>query len=181
MSRQDKFAPPPVGASEVEFLGDDDRLQLHLRLKLDEVAALEAELLRRSARRLPSRRELAKLACKIYDARRARERLLDKEGRGLFGEPAWDMLLALYGLPSRGELLTISALTYASQAPQTTGHRWQKILIREGLIERGPDTGDLRRQFVRLTPRGKALMESYLSKLYYSDVPLPANPEQTCS
>ncbi len=32
----------------------------------------------------------------------------------------------------------------------------------------------------QLLARGKALMESYLSKLYYSDVPRPADPEQTC-
>ena len=179
MSRQDKFAPPQIDAPLPDFGDDDDRLQVDLRLKLDEVADLEAELLRRSARRQPSRRELAKLAGKIFDARRARDRVLDKEGRGLFGEPAWDMLLALYCLPSRGELLTITSLSYAAEATPTTGLRWQKILTSSGLIERGPDTGDLRRRFVRLTVRGKALMESYLSKLYYADVPLAVDPEQT--
>jgi DNA-binding MarR family transcriptional regulator len=179
MSRQDKLYPSQIEDVPSAKPLDDDRLQIDLRLKLDEVAELEAELLRRSARRQPNRKELTRLACKIYEARRARERILDKERRGLFGEPAWDMLLALYCMPSRGEFLSISGLTYAACVPQTTGLRWQRILMDEGLMEIGPDTEDLRRRFVGLTARGKALMESYLTKLFYSEAPLPTVPEQT--
>jgi len=179
MSRHDKFEPSQIETVPSEISEDDDHLRIDLRLKLSEVARLEAELLRRSACRQPTHRELGRLAKKIYDARRARTRMLDKEGRGLFGEPAWDMLLALYCFPLRGELLTITSLSFAAEVPQTTGHRWQKILTKEALIERGPEgCDDLRRRFVRLTPRGRALMDCYLTRLFYADAPTAAVAEQ---
>jgi len=179
MSRQDKFEASQIEPVPSEYSEHADQLQIDLRLKLGEVAHLEAELLRRNAHRQPTRQELARIACKIFDARRSRDRILDKERQGLFREPAWDMLLALYCLPTRGELLTITSLTYAAEIPQATGHRWQKILMDNGLIERGPDTcDDLRKRFVRLTPRGKSLMQVYLTRLFYSDLPVPPVPEQ---
>ncbi len=97
--------------------------------------------------------------------------------RQLFGEPAWDMLLALYCLPARGERLTITALTLAADTPQTTGHRWQTILTEEGLIERGPLELDARKQFVRLTEKGRRLLDDYLTSLFYCDTPAPPYPE----
>ena len=178
MSRQYRIEASQIEAIPPECSEDDDWLRVDLRLKLGEVAQLEAELLRRDARRPPSRGELTQLASKIYKSRRVRDRVLDKGGRGLFGEPAWDMLLALYCFPSRGELLTVTSLSFAAEVPQTTGHRWQQILIGEALIERGPETcADLRRRFVRLTTRGRSLMESYLTRLFYSDAPLPTIAE----
>ena len=149
-------------------------LQINLRFKLDEVARIEATTLSSRARRTPTRRELCQLACRIYDARRARDKVLDRK---LFGEPAWDMLLALFCLPARGELMSVSALTYASAVPQSTGHRWQAMLRDEGLIERGPQGVDARRQIVRLTPNGRALMETYLTRLFYCETPVPPYPE----
>jgi DNA-binding MarR family transcriptional regulator len=153
---------------------DDVLLQIELRLRLDEVTEVEAEELRANARRPPTKRELCRLACQIYDARRARERVLDRE---LFGEPAWDMLLALYCLPTRGELMTVTALTYAAVVPQATGHRWQGTLRAEGLIERGPQGVDARKQIVRLTPKGRGLMDEYLIRLFYCETPAPPYPD----
>ncbi|MGZ2412302.1 DNA-binding MarR family transcriptional regulator [Sphingomonas sp. F9_3S_D5_B_2] len=171
MSRQDKLKPPQIEDGPPERPVDDDRLQIDLRLNLDEVAAAEEEQLRSNARRRPTRKELIRLACKMYDARRARDRLI---GSKLFGEPAWDMLLALYCLPSRGELMSVSGLSCAADnIPGTSGLRWQKILLHEGLVQRGPDGTDLRRQFVRLTPKGRSLLERYLIRLFYCDAPVP--------
>lgn len=165
----------------VDGRGDPDharpeelRLQLDVRLRLDEVAEIEAERLRASARRAPTRRELCHLACRIYDARRTRDKMMNRK---LFGEPAWDMLLALYCLPARGELLTITGLTHAAEASGTTGHRWQQVLTDEDLIERGPEGLDKRKQFVRLTRKGRDLLEGYLTRLYYYDVPAPRYPD----
>lgn len=169
MSRQDKFEASEIENVPAGFMLDDDRLQVDLRLKLNEVAELEAELLRRSARRQPSRKELSRLARKIYEARRSRDKILDKEKRGLFGEPAWDMLLALYFMPQRGQFLSVTSLAYVAYVPPTTGIRWHRILIEQGLAKLSPDVDDQRRRFVGLTSRGKALMESYLTKLYYAD------------
>jgi DNA-binding MarR family transcriptional regulator len=109
-----------------------------------------------------TKEELRELASRIYDARRTRGKIL---GRKLFGEPAWDMLLALYCLPVRGLVMSVTTLNYCADVPQTTGHRWQQVLACDGLIERGPKQMDARRQVVRLTPRGTTLMEKYLGRL----------------
>lgn len=95
----------------------------------------------------------------------------------LFGEPAWDMLLALYCLPARGELLSVTSLSLAAAAAQTTGHRWQSILIQEALIEQGPPGVDRRRQFMRLTAKGRELLEQFLTRLFYCETPVPPYPE----
>jgi DNA-binding MarR family transcriptional regulator len=159
--------PPPALDSE------DIKLQINLRLRLDEVAEIEAKVLRAGAERPPSQTELWQLACRIYDARRARDKLMDGE---LFGEPAWDMLLALYCLPARGYLMTVKGLAYSAAVPPTTGLRWQKVLQVEGFIERGPQGADLRKQILRLTPKGRALMDKYLTRLFYCDTPMPPHP-----
>ena len=165
MSRQDRLTPQAIregpGGSD-----DDIMLEVNLRLRLDEVADLEAGLLRINARRLPTTKELRRLARKIYEARRMRDRVLDSD---LFGEPAWDMLLAVYHLPPLGEMLTVSGLCCCAGVPHTTAHRWQNTLMTEGLIERGPHETDGRMQFVRLTERGRTLLEQYLTRLYYCE------------
>jgi DNA-binding MarR family transcriptional regulator len=130
--------------------------------------------LKASAKRLPDRRELCRLACRIYDARRTRDKLMDHK---LFSEPAWDMLLALYCLPARGERLTVTALSLAANTQVTTGLRWQKALTEHGLIERGPGGVDQRKQMVRLTAEGREMMNTYLTRLFYCDTPMPPHPE----
>lgn len=129
---------------------------------------VEAERLRRSAMREPTEAELLRLAARIYDSRRARDGMFSNR---LFGEPAWDMLLALYCLPRQGTFLTVGSLSNAAGTPTTTGLRWQEKLTEAGLIERGPRTGDRRTEFVRLTQTGKALLRTYLTDLFYGDYP----------
>ena len=164
LSHQDKIHVP----NEADFSEDasDILLQINLRLKLDEIANIEAKALFAQARRTPAAKQLRELASRIYDARRAREKLLDRK---LLGEPAWDMLLALFFMPARGEILSVTGLCYASAVPLTTALRQQTVLAAEGLIERGPQGEDHRRHIVRLTPRGRALMSNYLTRLFYCD------------
>jgi DNA-binding MarR family transcriptional regulator len=169
MSRQDKLSFP-VASPATDRSDDDMMLEVSLRLRLDEVAELEAGLLRISARRQPTEKELRALARKIYEARRMRDRLLNDK---LFGEPAWDMLLALYHLPASGQMLTVSGLCHSASVPTTTGLRWQAVLFDQGLIERGPHETDRRMQFVRLTDRGRKMLEQYLIRLLHCDKPVP--------
>jgi len=122
----------------------------------------------------PTVSQLVHLACRLYDARRTRERLL---GEDLFGEPAWDILLACYCLPARGEPATVIALAHAANVPPTTGHRWQRILMKRGLIERGGKCSDGRRQLVHLSPEGRRLLENYLARLFCGSTPPPPFPE----
>jgi len=163
MSRQDPLSPPVNDAGPGEP-DDEIMLEVNVRLRLDEVADLEAELLRISARREPTEKELRQLARKIYESRRMRDGIMDTK---LFGEPAWDMLLALYYLPASGNMLTVSGLCFCAGVPQTTAHRWQSTLFAQGLIERGPHGTDRRMQFVRLTKRGRELLERYLARLFH--------------
>ena len=95
----------------------------------------------------------------------------------LFGEPAWDMLLALYGLPHRGVFLGVTSLGHAANVAPTTGLRWQKLLTKQELIERGPYVRDTRRQLVRLSNKGRILMERYLIRLFYCEGPAGADPQ----
>ena len=162
MSRQDQIKLQDAITGSGELAGDDV-LVLNIRIQLDHIAELEAEQLRTNARRPPNRHELIRLAYQTYNARRARDRMV---GTRLFGEPAWDMLLALYCLPPRGEFLSVTGLSYASNVIPTTGLRWQKMLTDEGLIERGPQGVDRRKQFVRLTDSGRDLMNRLLARLY---------------
>lgn len=170
----DKKIPPLERVEEgaPDHLPDDLLVQVNLRLKLDEVAEVEAVALRTQAPRLPTDGELRRLAKRIYNARRTRDKVLDRK---LFGEPAWDMLLALSYMPAQGKFLSVSGLSHVSGVPETTALRWQVVLTREGLIERGPDETDQRRQFVRLTATGRRLMREYLTRLYAEAPVSPVN------
>jgi DNA-binding MarR family transcriptional regulator len=88
------------------------------------------------------------------------------------------MLLALYCLPSRGEMLRPTALSHAAAVAEATGIRWQRILTAEGLIERGPQQLPSRRQFVRLTQNGRSLMDRYLTRLFFCKTPIPPHPDR---
>ncbi|HEY0628676.1 MAG TPA: hypothetical protein VGD23_05050 [Sphingomicrobium sp.] len=83
------------------------------------------------------------------------------------------MLLALYHMPHRGEVLTVSALSIAADVPATTGLRWQKTLLEEGLLHRWPHLVDGRQQLVGLTQQGRMLMEEYLTRLFFCQGGLP--------
>ena len=174
MSCQDNLDPSKIGNDQSDSPVDDDHLQIDLRLGLDEVAAAEVEQLRRRPRRRPTQGELIALASKLYDARRARDRMFHEK---LFGEPAWDMLLALYCFPNRGLFLGVMSLGHAANIPPTTGLRWQKVLEERGLIERGPVEHKTRQQLVRLTEAGRTLMSNYMMRLYDCDSAAGGDPD----
>lgn len=152
----------PISVAAAEPKPEDIRVQIDLRLKRDD-GDVEVERLQHSGGNAPSSAELCRLACRIYDARREREKML---GQKLFGEPGWDMLLALYCLPTRGERLGVTALAQASGCSPTSGLRWQQALIEDGLMERFPDEADKRREWVRLTKTGRQKLEDYLLWLF---------------
>ena len=81
------------------------------------------------------------------------------------------MLLALYCLPTRGITLGVTSLGHAANVPPSTGTRWQKLLLDEGLIQRGSHVSDARQQLVGLTAKGRMLMERYLIRLFYCQEP----------
>lgn len=159
MSRGEKIESPPPGWErryEIIISKDDAGLEQLTIARLEELgAAAEADV---------SKEQLADLACRMYDSRRARERYFHTS---LFGEPVWDMLLALYCLESQHKTLSVTGLCHASGAPMTTGLRWSQLMEQKGLILREADPHDGRRVHLRLSVSGHELMSRYLTSIYH--------------
>jgi DNA-binding MarR family transcriptional regulator len=103
--------------------------------------------------------DLLAVAKDMLALRRRRDALL---GSGLFGEPAWDMLLELYLATGESRPFTISNLGTSAGVPSTTALRWTGLLLDSGLIERNPDRRDGRCVLVSLTARGHDVMDGLL-------------------
>lgn len=98
---------------------------------------------------------LSSLALAIYRMRRARDREMPP---ALLGEPAWDMLLALYlELPGIG----IATFCFGSGVPHSTAMRWVAALEEAGLALR-TRSSEPDRDMVSLTPQGQHLLERSL-------------------
>ena len=114
--KSDKLAKGDGGPArqyEVTVETDDEGLG-HLTL------ARLIELARTASGEEIPKDQLTALACRMYDARRARAKFLPNS---MLGEPVWDMLLALYCLPSRNMRLSITGLCHAAGVPPTTALR----------------------------------------------------------
>ena len=84
-------------------------------------------------------------------------------GTGLFGEPAWDILLVLF-IEKHGRRHSIGQLAKLSGVAPTTALRWIEALERRDLIRRSPHPTDLRAVFVEMTEEGERAMVSYFSE-----------------
>jgi DNA-binding MarR family transcriptional regulator len=94
--------------------------------------------------------------------RRMRRKFLPS---GLFHEPAWDMLLALFVSRDDRLPMNIKALVSMSDAPVTTSQRWIEHLHKLKLIDRVIDPTDRRRATLSLSHAGDQQMRSYLRAL----------------
>jgi DNA-binding MarR family transcriptional regulator len=103
---------------------------------------------------------LSSAAGEVYRMRRARDRVMPA---GLMGEPAWDILLALYS-EEPGDL-TVSSLCYGSGVPATTALRWIGVLDKEGFVERSRHQRDGRISLVSLSAEGRAIVERSLKAM----------------
>lgn len=123
--------------------------------------ALRARRLQASGAGTPESR----LARRLIAERREREALL---GPGLFGEPAWDILLDLFAAEEENVRVAISSLCIAANVPPTTGLRWITSMVADGTLIRVPDPSDKRRVWIRLAPeifeRMRALLRSMRSE-----------------
>ena len=120
--------------------------------------------------RLVSRGSIPKLRL----LQRAGEILADRRrrvlrfGKGMFGEPAWDILLQLY-ISEGGHRQTISAISELSGASRSTALRWIDYLDNRELISRKAHPTDRRMAFVELTDKGRVALELYLSDTLDTD------------
>lgn len=99
--------------------------------------------------------------------RRARDVLANRKrrhdifGKGMFGEPAWEMLLLLYVMQG-GARQTISRLGEGAGVSKSTALRWIDYLEARRLIRRESHPTDRRAAFVELTDKGRDALELYL-------------------
>lgn len=112
---------------------------------------------------LEERQLLVSAAAEIYRMRRARDGVMPP---GLTGEPAWDILLALY---SEGtEEITISSLCHGAAVPSGSALRWVGVLHAQGLVEKTLHQRDERIVFVSLTDAGRSVVEHCLKAMLRS-------------
>ena len=88
--------------------------------------------------------------------------------RDMFGEAAWDMLLALYVAEQSGTRHTVSGLASLSGVATTTALRWLDFLQTEQLVARQSSTTDRRVFYIELTDKGREGLDAYLSAMMTS-------------
>jgi len=84
-------------------------------------------------------------------------------GKGLFGEPVWDMILDLYVARSQDKRISVSSLCLAAAVPPTTALRHISIMAESGLVTRLGDPDDARRIYIQLADKTVELMDALLS------------------
>jgi len=90
--------------------------------------------------------------------------------RGIFGEPGWDMLLALYTIDGDRRRLNTGHLAELAGVALTTALRWLDHLEEQSLIERRPNPFDHRMVYVELADKGRADMDRYLLRMRSPDM-----------
>ncbi|RED17723.1 winged helix DNA-binding protein [Parasphingopyxis lamellibrachiae] len=93
--------------------------------------------------------------------------------RGLFSDPAWDILLDLYAAKSEERKVTIWDACQAASVPKTSGMRWLRILESRHLVEREGDIDDQKNTTVTLTRDAIAGMNRWLDRIH----PMPATDQ----
>ncbi|MDB5701090.1 MAG: hypothetical protein JWL66_1289 [Sphingomonadales bacterium] len=101
----------------------------------------------------------ARLAERIYRARRDRERLFDDS---IFADPAWDLLLDLFVRSERKEQVSISSACHAASVPEATALRYLKALTEKNYVERVSHPNDKRSTTLKMTLFGRNLMIEWL-------------------
>jgi len=106
-------------------------------------------------------------ARRAYRDRRNRSAIFDDEG--LFGEPAWDLLLDLFIAAKERKRVPVTSACIGAAVPTTTALRWLTVLEERGLVVREADTSDARRIFVRLSTDAYARMVRYFARIAMSE------------
>ena len=102
-------------------------------------------------------------ARQICNARELRGKLFD---RNIFGEPAWDILLALYTIDGDRRRLNTRELSELASLKLTTALRWLDYLDEQGLIWRKANPFDQRMVYAELSDKGRATMDEYLLQMH---------------
>ena len=132
-----------------------------LRLSRGAAAGGEADDAAGPAGRAEGAGGLAEIDHRSITARDVREtirvrRLRDQFfQRGMFEDPAWDMLLDLYAADLERTQVSVSSLCIAAAVAPTTALRWIAKMTEAGLFVRHADPFDKRRAYMALSPRAR--------------------------
>jgi DNA-binding MarR family transcriptional regulator len=107
-----------------------------------------------------SREDLIAVARFSLEARQAR---VEHFSPAMFGEPAWDLLLALYLTEADTPAPALSSLAKTAGIAITTAFRWIDYLEEKRLIERERSSDDARALTVALSEEGRARLEGYFA------------------
>jgi DNA-binding MarR family transcriptional regulator len=145
----------------------DIRAAAHLlRVFVDEKQDLGREitsLAQENMDAIGDRSDLIECARQTYVNRARRGRVFSNV---MFGEAAWNMLLALYVTDQSGQRHTVSGLANLSGSPTTTALRWLDFLeTKEGLVTRKPNPTDRRIYDVELTDKARQALDAYFSEV----------------
>lgn len=108
-----------------------------------------------------AQRSRGQLAARAANALKARQLRASIFRQPIFGEPAWDMLIALYLADIEQRGVTASGLADWAQCPKTTALRWQHVLEDRHLIRREANPADARMQLISLTELGREALDEF--------------------
>ncbi len=107
-------------------------------------------------------RAVARLrADRLYAERRRRDALFPPD---LFGEPAWDLLLAMFAARERGQPMILCRAYKAAGVSDTTGRRLLDRMEEEGLITRRRAPRSRKMRIVELTQATVDRLVDYLAR-----------------
>lgn len=104
---------------------------------------------------------LLRIAMRLHALRDGRVEFFSPD---MFGEAAWDMLLALYIAQGRGYSMKVSDVCAESRCPQTTALRWLKYLEDEGLVAKRPNPFHNGSSMVEISATGADRLNRYLAR-----------------
>lgn len=101
------------------------------------------------------------MAERLYAERRRRDEFFPA---GVFGEPAWDLLLALFVAREKGVCIILSAAYRVAGVSDTTGRRLLDALEAKGLISRRRAPDSRKSRLIELTDDGRERLVGYLTQ-----------------
>lgn len=102
------------------------------------------------------------VADRIYAERRRRDDMFPPD---LFGEPAWDLLLAMFTARAEGRPMILCRAYKAAGVTDTTGRRLLDKMEAEGLISRRRAPRSRKMRIVELTDDAVERLVDYLTSL----------------
>ena len=155
-----KSGDQPIGARVVALTGKDlDDARRLLKLLME---ASDADFLQQDpggSEQVMTRETLLAFASRELVERRRRRHHFPE---GMFGEPAWEILLLLY-IQKDERRFTVGRLAEALDLPQNSTGRWLKYLQSAGLARRRPHHLDQRAILAEISEEGVKAVETYFS------------------